>query len=144
MADYIPKPTTGPLLPTAGRSHPGPPGPAGGNGKEHMEASRTATLTIVGLPTENPSTVMRASRVPTRLLIRNIGPTTLRLAYVVTALTGSANDGTDHYQIPSGGEDVFILAPQQGFYAVSVGAGGQLSYASSDALPVVFPGGGAP
>jgi hypothetical protein len=70
--------------------------------------------------------------VPMRVVVRNTGPTVLRLGTDSAAL---AQATTDCYFLPVGASDIFVIAPGQTIYVVSAGPGGQLSFAASEAIP---------
>lgn len=74
---------------------------------------------------------------PVRLAIRNNGGVTALLAYSSGAVNGAAG-GTigQTYQLPAGAEVIFILQPRQQVYGVGAGAGVNVSYHASVALPL--------
>ena len=80
--------------------------------------------------------VVQATDRPMRVMVDNVGPNPLRLAFASGSVASFTADGADHYQLGTGQNRVFVLAPQQRFYAVAIGATGQLSVATSDALPL--------
>jgi hypothetical protein len=101
-----------------------------------MNDSQVRTMTIPGVPTQNPPAVATAMRDrPMRVVVENVGPTAIRLAFSSSSLGATTSEGVDHFLLLSGRAQVLVLAPKQRLYAVSVGATGSLSVATSDALP---------
>jgi hypothetical protein len=83
-----------------------------------------------------PATLWHASKVPERVLVRNISNgLDVIIAYdAATLQTLPAASNT--YTLPAGSSDVFVLAPKQALYAISLGDGARLCLAISDALPI--------
>lgn len=103
-----------------------------------MRPSTLKTITVAGSGTEAPSTVCTAADLPMRVLIRNVGPTLVFLAHQASSLQGAIGfAASEVFQLPAGVSEVIVLAPKQGLYAVSQGAGGQLSFATSEAVPTM-------
>lgn len=100
-----------------------------------------STVKIVTIPqggTNAPAMLAVSANLPSRLMVRNIGPSILILAHESNAIAGTQGaSATDAYQLPPGAVDVFVLAPSQGMYAVGSGAGGRASIALSEASPTV-------
>jgi hypothetical protein len=70
-----------------------------------------------------------------RALIRNTGQSDVFLGFTTAAVVG--NPGAQAaYRLPAGQSDVFVLTPRQALYATSVGGGGRVSFAVSQALPI--------
>lgn len=99
-----------------------------------MQASIVQTLSIP-LIGQTAALITQAGALPTRVQLRNTGGSLVFLAHDVNALTDVTSLGAV-YQLPAGaGPDVFVLAPGQSLFAVSTGAGGQVSVAISEAVP---------
>ena len=99
-----------------------------------MQSSVLQTLTIPLIGSAS-ALITQAGALPTRVQLRNTGGVLVFLAYDVNALTDVTSLGAV-YQLPAGaGPEVFVLAPGQSLFAVSVGAGGQVSVAISEAVP---------
>ena len=100
-----------------------------------MNDSQLRTMTIPGTPTtQAPAVAIAMPDRPMRVAVANVGATTIRLAFSSGGLGSVASTGGD-YQLLVGRDQVFVLSPGQRLYAVSVGAIGSLSLATSDALP---------
>lgn len=99
-----------------------------------MSLSRVGTVNVPAVPTQNPVGFVRAGQVPVRVVVRNTSGVPLRLSFEASSLAPIAAS-VDIFMLPVGTSETFVLAPNQLLYAVALGAGGQLSYASSDALP---------
>ena len=100
-----------------------------------MNESQLRTMTIPGTPTTQPPAIAIAMPDrPMRVLVDNVGATTIRLGFSAGGLGGTASTGGD-FQLLTGRDRVLILAPGQRLYAASLGAIGSLSIATSDALP---------
>jgi hypothetical protein len=94
-----------------------------------MRDSDTVTLSLFS-PLADPAKqlpmrIARGLGVPTRALIRNIGNSTALLSFSSAALPAGAGNtglagGPDQYQLPAGAADVFILAPDQEIFAISL------------------------
>lgn len=93
---------------------------------------KTLSVPLIGSPA--PASVAIAAKTPMRLLIRNVGSTIAFLAHEASSLQ-DISATSSAYQLPPGQEDVFVLAPGQGVWAVGAGAGGTLCYALSEAIP---------
>jgi len=75
-----------------------------------------------------------------RVLVRNIGQSDACLGLMPAAVVG--NPGAQAvYRLPAGQADVFVLVPRQAIYATSLGVGGRLTFAVSQALPIDMRGG---
>jgi hypothetical protein len=80
--------------------------------------------------------VATAGEVPTRVVVRNIGGSTLSFAFNMGDLTPEVT--SESYKLPPLLETVFVLAPRQSLYAVSDAiADGAVSASISEALPLV-------
>jgi|SRR5215469_9033936 len=104
-----------------------------------MANSSTNTLQVPGPATKNPATLFKAAQKPMRVVVTNVGGSTLFLAHDTESLTNQpVLTGT--YVLPAasgaGSQAVIVLAPMQGLYAVTLGAGGVATIAVSEALPV--------
>jgi hypothetical protein len=99
-----------------------------------MQPTIFRTITVPGLGSPTPATIAGQTTTPLRVLVRNTGAVNVFLSSSGSELTtrqvGSA------YQLPAGQEDVFVLAPKQALYVEAAGAGGQVSYSVSEAIPV--------
>jgi len=101
-----------------------------------MQPSQVNTITIPAAGTPNPATLWRAALVPTRVVVRNVGRSLILLAHSSSEIqTAEATAGVFH--LPAGAEGTFILAPKQGMWAVSAVAGGLVSIAVSEAMPLI-------
>jgi hypothetical protein len=105
-----------------------------------MQESTVTTYTVPAIaPNVNPATLARASKVPLRVVIRNIGGSSLILAHSVNDIaSGTISAAT--FLVAIAFEETFVLAPQQGLFAVSSGIGGRVSVMVSDALPLTTGG----
>lgn len=101
-----------------------------------MKPSTVGTLNVPTIPTPAPATIVKSADRPMRVVVRNSGGANLRIAHDANSLITQASDVATHFQLAIGDEDTFILAPRQGLYAIATGAGGLLSFAASDALPL--------
>ena len=82
-----------------------------------------------------PATLYKAAAVAVRMVVTNIGGNTIFLAHDPSTLSNSpVFAGT--YQLQKAAQLVVVLAPGQGLYAAGLGAGGEVSIACSEALPV--------
>lgn len=99
-----------------------------------MNPSRCGFLTVPNLqPNVQVTGFVRAPETRAlRVLVLNTGPTTLRLAFDSSSLAAAS---TDCFFLPVGQQIVLVIAPKQMVYVVSVGPGGQLSFAASEAVP---------
>jgi len=102
-----------------------------------MNASVLNTISVPDIGIKNPATIARAGTHPMRVLIRNVGANLIFLAHSENEL-GSIGLVSGVYQLPSGQEDVFVLAPKQGIWVVGQGGGGRVCYAASEAIPTNF------
>lgn len=102
-----------------------------------MKASTVNTIVVPNVTGANPATIVRSASASMRVLVRNIGPSLLFLAHSENELSSSGLV-SGVFQLPAGQEDVFVLIPKQGLFAVSSGAGGRLCYAASEAIPTTF------
>jgi len=101
-----------------------------------MRASVLKTISVPASGTERPAVVVIAAGLPLRIMIRNVGPSLLFLSHQASSIQGSTGfAASEVYQLPVGVSEVFVLAPKQGIYAVSQGAGGRACYAASEAIP---------
>lgn len=101
-----------------------------------MNQSLVRTVTVPGVPTNNPAQVAVAMfDRPMRVVVDNVGAVAIRLAFASASLGGATAEAVDHYQLQVGRSQVFVLSPGQKMFAVGVGATGLLSIHTSDALP---------
>lgn len=99
-----------------------------------MQNTNFETLTVAPIGSANPTTLAKAAQHPLRLLCNNVGPVIIFVSLTTTDL--SPQPTTISYRIFPGEQHSFVLAPKQGLYAVGGAAGGLLSVATSEALPV--------
>lgn len=100
-----------------------------------MNASIVQTLSVPEIGSPSPSRLYQAGAMPMRCVVRNVGGVVIIISHDVADLA-SANSLGATYQLPAGQADVFVLAPKQSIFAVSQGAGGSVSVAVSEAVPV--------
>lgn len=86
---------------------------------------------ILGANT-NGAPVAHATDKPVRVLLNNDGPTMIFVALRVQSLQ---SPGSKAVRIPPGDSRVFVLAPNDFLFAVSVGVGGILGAEISEAFP---------
>ncbi len=98
-----------------------------------MRPSILNTINVPDIASKVPATIVRAALSVMRVVIRNIGGNTIFVAHSENELAQVALV-SGVFSIPSGGEDVFVLAPKQGIWVVGQGAGGRACYAASEAL----------
>lgn len=98
-----------------------------------MQDSQVNTISVPVIGTINPATLVRAANLPMRIVVRNVGPVTVFVAHNASEIQQiGATAGV--FQIPPGTEDIFVLAPKQGLWAVSGGAIGTVCIAISEAI----------
>ncbi len=102
-----------------------------------MQPSQVNTIQVPTIGTNNPATLVIAALVPTRIVVRNVGAVIVFLAHS-SAEIQSINTTAGVYRLPAGQEDVFVLAPQQGLWAVASGAVGTVSIAISEAMSIFW------
>lgn len=103
----------------------------------NMNNSRVDTIQVPSLGATNPATILIATMVPMRLMIRNVGTNVVFLAHSSSELSQiGSTAGT--YQLSVGAADVFVLAPKQGMWATAAGLGGTVSVAISEAMPTFW------
>lgn len=96
--------------------------------------SSTNTLIVPQTGTD-PATLYQAADKVLRVIVRNVGGPVLFIAYDSNTLAqppGLAG----MFQLPPGASEVFVLMPRQGLYAGAAGAGGMVSIAVSEAIPL--------
>lgn len=101
--------------------------------------SKVGSVTLMTTPATNVGPFAAASDSEvTRIFIRNTGAVLALISYASSPLNGaiSANSTSDRFPLSVGQEMVFIAAPRQALYAIGVGAGGELAYHVSPALPL--------
>lgn len=92
----------------------------------------TAALPVIGVG--NPAILTHAGDSPQRVVVRNIGASIVFVAHKTSDLEQlGSTQGT--WQIPVGGVDTFVVAPEQQLYASAAGPNGMASIAISDAVP---------
>jgi len=100
-----------------------------------MQNSQLNSLTVPGVGSQSPGTLWKAADIPVRVVVSNLGPNLILLAHDPTTLT-QAPAFANTFRLPVDQSVVLVLAPKQGVYAVSIGVGGTVSIAVSEALPV--------
>ncbi len=99
-----------------------------------MQDSLVNTISVPIIGTLNPATLYRAATIPLRLVVRNVGPVPVFLAHTASEIQQiGATAGV--FQIGPTQEEVFVLAPKQGLWAVAGGAIGTVCIAVSEAIP---------
>lgn len=96
--------------------------------------SKTQTVNVPLVPTDAPAVLYRAAAEVLRVIVRNVGGSTILIAYEAAALADLGDAGT--FQLPEGASEVFVLMPKQSLCAAAVGIAGQASIAVSVALPI--------
>jgi len=99
-----------------------------------MQDSKVNTVQVPPTGT-NPSVLIYATQTPMRVVVRNVGGTTIFLAHDTSVLQGSPPGLAGTFQLPAGASEVFVLQPKQGLFAAATGAGGIASIAVSEAIP---------
>lgn len=99
-----------------------------------MQQSLLNTITVPAAGTDNPATIVIASNMPMRAVVRNVGPNVVLVAHTALEIQ-SVGATTGVFRVLAGSEEVFVLAPRQGLYAVANGAAGLISVALSQAIP---------
>jgi hypothetical protein len=72
---------------------------------------------------------------PMRVLVRNLGGSVVFLTFTSAGING-LNVTSEHFELPAGLSDAFVLQPRQSLFAVAPGANTRLCYSASVALPV--------
>jgi len=101
-----------------------------------MQNTNFETFTVQPVGTSTPTTLAKGASKPLRVLCNNVGPVVIFVSLTTTDLMTTPAPSTASYRIFPGEQHAFVLAAKQGLYAVGAGAGGLLSVASSEALPV--------
>lgn len=92
---------------------------------------------IVPQTGRDPATLFSAADRVLRIVVRNVGGSTLALSHDSSNLQQTpVLAGCFHLQ--SGESEVFVLMPRQSMYAASVGAAGLVSIAVSEAIPTTW------
>lgn len=112
-----------------------------------MKDSRLFTITIpqVSTPAPEGDATGPASRVPARVcesnerplrvVVRNVSfGSQIDLSFDKATLQ-SLPPTADHYELPAGASDVFVLGPHQALFASSTGENARLSVNVSDLVP---------
>lgn len=102
-----------------------------------MNKSTLNTFVVPAIGAGDPAMITQASKVPLRVVVRNIGPVALLIAHTDNELSKIASV-TGVFLIPPGLEDTFVLAPDQGLYAAATGVGGRMCVAISEAWPFLL------
>ena len=101
-----------------------------------MQNSQVNTLDVPETGSPNPATLFKAAQTPIRLVVVNTGSVLVLLAHDPTTLTNAPQTANTFRLVVGSAGQTFVLAPGQGLYACSVGAGGSVSIAASEALPI--------
>jgi hypothetical protein len=101
-----------------------------------MQNSHFETLTVQPVGTAVPTTIVKAAKVPLRVLVMNAGPVVIFIAGTTTDLTPLPSTAT--FRLFPGQTQVFVAAPQQGLYCVGAATGGLLSVSTSEAFPLAI------
>jgi hypothetical protein len=99
-----------------------------------MQDSKLNTISVPVAGTQAPATITRATDVPFRVVVRNVGGNLVFLAHDSSTLT-TAPVSANSYQLPPGESETFVLNAKQGIFAAAQGGGGQISVAISEAIP---------
>lgn len=114
-----------------------------------MQDSRVRTISVPDVATFTPgggdgsttgspipSIGFQSTTKALRLMLRNVSlGVTIAIAHAPEVLQ-TQPIGSEIYELPPGASDVFVLAPNQKLYAITLGVGGRLSIAASEALPL--------
>lgn len=100
-----------------------------------MQPSQLNSLVLPIQGSQSPATLMKAAKVPLRVVVRNFGPNNALLSHDVGTLSNTPVFA-NAWILPINREDVFVLAPGQALYAVGIGVGVIVSVAASEAIPV--------
>lgn len=101
-----------------------------------MQDTTFETMTIAPIGSPTPTTIVKASKVPMRVILNNVGPVPVWIGDEVTDLVPLGNSV---YRIFPGDPYTFVVASTQSVYAISGGLGGQLSVSVSEAIPTDAP-----
>jgi hypothetical protein len=93
----------------------------------------TVAVPLAGV--KDPATLYIATDTPLRIVVRNVGPAVLFLAFDSADLASLTPGLAGQFQLPPDRSEVFVLAPKQGIYAVSFGGKGIVSFSVSEAFP---------
>ena len=99
-----------------------------------MNASSVNTFEVPLIGSRQPATVTKASKVPLRVVLRNIGVVNIFVAHTSLELS-KVGATTGVFVIPPGFGDTFVVAPEQGLYVAAAGAIGRACAAISEAWP---------
>jgi hypothetical protein len=94
------------------------------------------TITVQPIGSATPTTLVKAAKIPLRVLVSNIGPVVIFVASTATDLAPQPTTAT--YRIFPGEQQVFVAAPKQSILAVGAAAGGLMSVSTSEALPAAM------
>lgn len=100
-----------------------------------MQPSQVNTLSLPTQGSQNPGTLAKAAKIPLRVVVRNTGPNLVLLAHDPGTLS-NAPAFANAFKLPVLVEDTFVLAPSEGLFGVSIGVGGEVTVAISEALPI--------
>lgn len=98
-----------------------------------MNPSTLTTVRVVPLGARSPTPLAKATHVPMRSQVSNVGPVVLFVGSASGDLLPEPSVAA--YRIIPGEQHVIVLAARQSLYAVGAGTGGLASVANSEALP---------
>jgi len=104
-----------------------------------MQPSTVKTMTVPNLGVGAPAVITYASKVPIRVVVRNVGPVNIFFAHTAQDVNIASNTQAT-FLIPPNSEATFVLAPEQGCHAAGSGAIGLISVAISEAWPTAIGG----
>jgi len=82
-----------------------------------------------------PCRICESNQKPLRVVVRNVSfGGSIDLAFDKATLQ-SVPPTAEHYELPAGASDVFVLGPRQALFASSTSADGRLSVNVSDLIP---------
>jgi len=99
-----------------------------------MQESKVNTMQVPQTGA-SPALLIIAAAAPMRVVVRNIGGTTVLIAHDDSTLQTNPPNLAGTFQLPAGTSEVFVLQPKQRLLAASSGAAGLVSIAASEALP---------
>jgi hypothetical protein len=106
-----------------------------------VQGSSFDTFAISAVGSSTPTTIVKASNVPMRALVSNVGPTLVWVGDEVTDLVPTQGGAPTmaNYRILPGEQHVFVLTAIQSLYALANAMGGMLSISLSEAIPTDVP-----
>lgn len=105
-----------------------------------MQPTTFSTIPIPASGSPAPTGIAYATKVPVRVLVRNVGGVAAIIGPTSGDVAGSQGPSRQStVLLPPGASDVYVLAPQQKLYAVGAGAGGLLCISVAEAVPIDIP-----